>query len=103
MAQIIQQGSTPTHKFSTPYEKNEVERAIITYCQNGRIVLEKSGEEIVIENNSITANLTQEDTLSFDEMGDVKMQIKVKLTNGKVIPSNDMYASVKDVLNKEVM
>jgi hypothetical protein len=36
-------------------------------------------------------------------MGDVKMQIKVKLTNGNVIPSNDMYASVKDVLNKEVM
>ena len=31
------------------------------------------------------------------------MQIKVKLKNGDVIPSNDMYAKVKDVLNKEVL
>ncbi|MEE0968197.1 MAG: hypothetical protein U0M06_02335 [Clostridia bacterium] len=103
MAQIIQQGSTPTHRFSTPYEKASVDSAIITYWQNGRIVLEKHTEDINIQDHTMTTELSQEDTLLFDERGDVKMQIKVKLTNGKVIPSNDMYASVKDVLNKEVM
>lgn len=103
MAQIIQQGSTPTHKFSMPYEKSAVDSVIITYWQNGKIVLEKYTEDIVIADLLMTTELSQEDTLLFDEKGDVKMQIKVKLTNGKVIPSNDMYASVKDVLNKEVM
>lgn len=103
MAQIIQQGSTPTHTFSTPYEKSLVDRAIITYWQNGKIVLEKHTEDIDIQDRQMITELSQEDTLSFDEKGDVKMQIKVKLTNGKVIPSNDMYASVKDVLNKEVI
>lgn len=103
MAQIIQQGSTPTHKFSTPYEKSSVDSVIITYSQNGKIVLEKHTQDIVIADLVMTTELSQEDTLLFDEKGDVKMQIKVKLTNGKVIPSNDMYASVKDVLNKEVM
>ena len=103
MAQIIQQGSTPTHKFSTPYEKSSIDSVIITYWQNGRIVLEKHAQDVVIADLAMTTELSQEDTLLFDEKGDVKMQIKVKLTNGKVIPSNDMYASVKDVLNKEVM
>lgn len=103
MVQIIQQGSTPTHTFSTPYKADSVEKAIITYSQNGRIVLEKEGLELTIKDYCISTELTQEETLSFDERGDVRMQIKVKLTNGKVIPSNDMYASLKDVLNKEVM
>ena len=103
MAQVIQQGSTPTHKFSTPYVKDAIEWAIITYWQNGKIVLEKKRDEVIIEDQLMITNLSQEDTLLFDETGDVKMQIKVKLTNGKVIPSEDMYARIKDVLNKEVM
>lgn len=103
MTQIIQQGSTPTHKFSTPYEKASVDSAIITYWQNGKTVVEKHTEDINIQDRQMTTELSQDDTLAFDEKGDIKIQIKVKLKNGKVIPSNNMYASVKDVLNKEVM
>lgn len=102
MAQIIQQGSTPIHKFTTPYKKDSVELAVVTYSQNGRIVLEKI-EDVIIDDYSILTELTQQDTLSFDEKGDVKMQIKVKSTDGKVFPSHFVYASVKEVLNKEVI
>lgn len=103
MENIIQQGSTPIHTFSTPYKKEEIQKIIITYFQNGRIVCEKKDEDISVSDFSISTNLAQEDTLLFDEKGDVKMQIKVKLKSGDVIPSNNMYAKVNEVLNKEVL
>lgn len=103
MENIIQQGSTPTHTFSTPYKKEEIQKIIITYFQNGRIICEKKDDDISVSDFSISTNLAQEDTLLFDEKGDVKMQIKVKLKSGDVIPSNNMYAKVNEVLNKEVL
>ena len=103
MANVIQQGATPTHKFHTPYPKDFVESAIITYEQNDKIVLEKTGDELIVEDNSISAELTQEDTLSFSDDCDVKIQLKVKSQNGSVIPSKIIYATVDEVLNKEVM
>lgn len=102
MAQI-QQGATPTHKFKTPYLREFVESAIVTYAQGGEIVLNKEGAELTIEDNAILVELTQEETLKFSESRDVHIQVKVKSTNGKVIPSNIIYASVAEVLNREVM
>lgn len=103
MENIIQQGSTPIHTFSTPYKKEEIQKIIITYFQNGRIICEKKDDDISVSDFSLLTKLTQEDTLLFDEKGDVKMQIKVKLKSGDVIPSNNMYAKVNEVLNKEVL
>jgi hypothetical protein len=103
MNNIIFQGSTPTHKFKTPYTRVFVDSAIVTYAQNGEIVLNKEGAELTIEDNTILVELAQEETLKFDESRDVHIQIKVKANNGKVIPSNIIYASVAEVLNREVM
>ena len=66
-------------------------------------MLEKHTQDIDIQDFQMTTELSQEETLLFDIKGDVKMQIKVKLTDGKVVVSNDMYANIKDALNKEVM
>jgi hypothetical protein len=99
----IQQGATPTHKFKTKYPRDFVESVIVTYAQGGEIVLNKEGAELTIEDNAILVELTQEETLKFDESRDVHIQLKVKSMNGKVIPSNIIYASVAEVLNREVM
>lgn len=103
MTPNIQQGATPTHKFKTPYPRDFVESAIVTYAQGGEIVLNKEGAELTIEDNAILVELTQEETLKFDKSRDVHIQLKVKSMNGKVIPSNIIYASVAEVLNREVM
>jgi hypothetical protein len=99
----IQQGATPTHKFKLPYSRDFVDSAIVTYAQNGETVLDKEGAELTIDDNAILVELTQEETLRFDENCDVRIQIKVKSKNGKVIPSKIIYASVEEVLNREVM
>lgn len=99
----IQQGATPTHKFKTKYTRDFVDSVIVTYAQNDEIVFNKDGEEVTIEDNAIFVELTQEETLKFDEKYDVQMELKIKSKNGKVIPSNIIYASVGKVLNREVM
>lgn len=99
----IQQGATPTHKFKIPYPSDFVDSVIVTYAQNDEIVLNKEGDEVTVEDNAILVELTQEETLKFYESRDVHIQVKVKARNGKVIPSNIIYASVAEVLNREVM
>ena len=63
MENIIQQGSTPIHTFSTPYKKEEIQKIIITYFQNGRIICEKKDDDISVSDFSLLTKLTQEDTL----------------------------------------
>ena len=99
----IQQGATPTHRFAIPFSADYVERAVVTYVQGGTKVVEKLLGADAITGDQLSVSLTQEETLAFDEKADVKIQLKVKLTNGKVLPSNVIYASVSEVLNKEVM
>lgn len=100
---MIYQGSTPTNEISVPFPAETIAEAVITYEQDGAVVLEKHTEDLAIADYSVTAELTQEETLRFDADKMVVIQIKVKTTNGKVIPSDKMYASVYEVLNKEVL
>lgn len=103
MGNTIYQGSTPTNEFSVPFPADAIAEAVITYEQDGKTVLEKHTEDLAIADYSVTAELTQEETLRFEADKIVVIQIKVKTTDGKVIPSDKMYASVYEVLNKEVL
>lgn len=102
MAQISQ-GSTPTHKFHLSLSSDMIESAIVTYAQHDKTVFEKQGDDVAIGDNCITVELTQEDTLALDPNESVRVQIKVKTMNGKVIPSKMLYLTTNEVLNKEVM
>ncbi len=102
MANIIQ-GSTPDNKFELPFAQSLVENISITYKQKGEIVFKKAGDDVKIEGGYAIVTLTQEETLSLIEEDIVEVQLKVKTTNGKVIPSSKLYVGVYEVLDKEVM
>lgn len=101
MSNNIIQGSTPTHTFNTPYPKSLIEKAIITYKQGDQTVLEKKDDDVTINDYSIVTKLSQKETLSFDPSKMVCIQIKVKTIDGDVVPSNKLYKSVDEVLNKD--
>lgn len=103
MDNVIFQGSTPTNEISIPFPKNLIDKVVVTYEQDGNIVLEKYTDDLTISDYSVTAELNQEETLRFEADKMVVIQIKVKTTDGDVIPSDKMYASVYEVLNKEVL
>lgn len=61
--------TTPRHRFILPkaVSADELEWALISYEQNGKIVLEKDLASLTIEGQVLSIRLTQEETALFDE------------------------------------
>lgn len=95
--------STPQQKFILPFDVNQyVEKLLITYTQD-EIVFEKKLVDVKVEGNTIFYDLTQEETNLFNSNKSVKLEIRVKTKNGKVLPSKTYILPVYDVLNDEVL
>lgn len=56
--------------------------------------------DIDVENKQIRITMTQGDTKLFN-VGKIKIQIKAKLDNGTVIPSQIVYTTMKEILEAE--
>lgn len=95
-------GTTPTLIFDTPYKKDIVEGGYITFQQEGKVVLDKSvGEETVsVEDNMISVQLSQQETLLFTEYDELRMQIRLNLKSGKRVASNTIFVPVFGVLRE---
>ena len=96
-------GTTPTHTFTFSVDLSDVKDFVITYVQQGKIVLEKKKSDCTISENKIAVTLTQEETLKFDHKTMVEMQAKVLMNGGTVLASNIFTAYVSRVLNEEVL
>lgn len=101
MVKIIPVGCTAVHTFIYPYSEAETAVIYITYKQKFGIAAEKSKEDIrFMGEDKIIAYLTQTDTLKFKENEPVEIQIRARLTDGRVIKSNIVKASTDKLLKK---
>ncbi len=101
-------GTTPKHIFYFPFDQNEVSVLKITYFQKGKVCFTKELSDVTFQpdEETITLQLSQEDTLSFekyswlDRQRDslILVQIRVKLTNGQCLASDVMKDRLGDVL-----
>lgn len=91
-------GTTPTLKFTLPFEANNVIEAWITFSQNKNIILDKTFDDCSIDDKVIILVLSQEDTLSLDPRWDVDIQIRIKTADNKVIASNIFSETVDRIL-----
>lgn len=57
---------------------------------------------IDVENKILSISLTQEDTLFFNE-GELKVQGKFLLRNGKVIPSKVIEGTLEEILDETIL
>ena len=64
-------GSTPTNVFNLNIDLTDA-RVYVTYMQKGKVIVEKSNENLDITSDSLVVSLTQEDTLKFAP-GDVEV------------------------------
>lgn len=96
-------GTTPTHIFKLPFEKDVIKAIRIIYAQNNQIVLVKNTEDCVLENGTATVKLTQEDTLSFDSSKSVEIQVRVLTAGEDALVSNIKCISVERCLDKDVI
>ena len=80
-------GTTPTNVFRTDVDLENASVLFVSYKQNGKVVLEKSLEDVSVKKTLVTVNLTQKETLLFQD-GIVTIQIRAKFPDNTAIASN---------------
>lgn len=96
-------GTTPTHTFTLPFEKEMLAEVRITYTQNKKKIITKEMEDLEIDGNDISLTLTQEETFLFEEGKNVSIQLKIKITEGLVFNSDIIEMRVDPSLDDEVI
>ena len=107
--------TTPKHIFTFETDPSDFARILITYAQNGEIVMEKNKEDLQVDPITIPSGkvvgynawfrMTQEETKAFKaEPGkQVSVQVRVLTYAGEALASEKRTISVLDVLNDEVL
>ena len=93
----MKRGTTPTNTFKTNIDLTGA-TVFLTYSQRGRVVLEKTGDDLEISAEAIITRLTQKDTLGFDALQKVSIQIRYVFPDGTAGASNIMAVEVGDIL-----
>lgn len=96
-------GTTPTHTFTIPFEKELVTDLRITYTQKKKKILTKHLKDVEIVGNDINITLTQEETFNFKEKEMVFVQLKIKTVDGQVFNSDLILMRVEPALDNEVI
>ena len=89
-------GTTPTNTFNVNVDLREA-RIYISYYQRGRVVVEKTGEDLTVIESQITTELTQEETLRF-KAGPVRIQIRYVMPDGTADASNIIETTAEEIL-----
>lgn len=105
----IRRGTTPTHTFTSSTDLSEATALYVTYQQGGKTVVEKSLEDIAVTTDSdtgsctMTVELSQEETLAFDEKKQVEIQVRAAFANGTALASNIINSSPARLLKEGVI
>ena len=96
-------GTTPTHTFTLPFDTGGIQALKVTYARDGEIVLTKEKANCVLEGDTVSVRLTQEETLLFDNRQLVQIQLRVLLENGDALCSDIYHCHTGMLLDDEVM
>lgn len=97
---LIIRGGTKEHSFRVPFDIKLARKMRISYKQEGRLILEKNLRDVqVLGDNLIHYELSETDTLKFKADSIVTVQMRVELTNHKVITSEIFEVDVVDVID----
>ena len=99
----MRRGSTPTHSFVLPMGEDDIKKVEITYCQDGKIVLQKGLYQSTIEGNVLSVTLSQADTFEFAENTSVEIQVRVLTNDDCVFVSNILCVPCDKCLSSEVL
>ena len=96
-------GTTPKHTFTFPFETDLIQELKITYSQNKKIILEKYLDDFVIDGNTLSVTLTQEETFLFAGDVNVELQARVLTMGGDALSSDIRIITAERCLDSEVL
>ena len=88
----MRRGTTPTNLFKSNVDLTEAEVLYITYKQRGVIVIEKTIEDVTIDEKNF------EETLRLDPKQKVEIQVRARFPGGRAIGSNIVETTVGRIL-----
>lgn len=97
----MRRGTTPTNTFEVDRDLTEA-RVYVTYSQMGKVVIEKTNEDLTITADSIECTLSQEDTLALKD-GIVEIQIRYITELGAADASDIMRTTAERILKDGVI
>ena len=102
----MKRGSTPTFTFEIPFDVSAIQSCFVTMKQtvgNKVVQIDKSKDQCVLQDKTISCDLTQEDTLKFDAHRNASVQLRVLTSGGKALVSNVFTVMVGKVLKEGVI
>lgn len=107
MAETIVRGTTPTHIFNTDIDLTGAEVVYVSYKQkgSGRVLIERTVDDVDVHSDRLEFKLTQEETLKLNKMKniEVEMQIRARFPDGTAVASNWMYAEAGMIVKDGVI
>ncbi len=99
----MRQGTTPTHTFTLPIGTDIVSKVLIVYAQSDEEILRKTEQDCNVMGNTISVDLTQDETFLFDCGKNVQIQVRILTSDGKALASNIIVTDVDNCLTDEVL
>lgn len=93
----IRRGTTPTHTFGVDLDLRDA-IVFVHYTQNGIVIVEKTGKDVITDEESITVTLSQQETLKFEANVPVCIQISYVLQDGTADKSNVIVLMANETL-----
>lgn len=84
--------------FEYPFSKEETKKIEIVFEQNDKIILKKTLKNCFFSENILSVMLTQEETMLFDSVHEIKMQIQCVLIDGATPKSIVMSTFADEIL-----
>lgn len=97
----MKRGTTPTNTFSVDVDLRDA-TVFVDYEQDGRIVLEKTGDDLTITEKAVSLTLSQEDTLAF-KPGWVQIQLRYVTAGGAADASNIIQTTAERIIKDGVI
>lgn len=89
-------GSTPTNTFSVNIDLTDA-TVYVSYWQRGKVIIEKTGDDLAITEDRIVVSLSQKDTLAL-QTGEVEIQIRYVMPDGTADASNIIKVNSERIL-----
>ena len=97
----MRRGSTPTNTFEVDIDLTGA-TVFVSYEQKGQIIVEKTGTDLTIDDDSIVLQLKQEETLRFAP-GEVLIQVRYVFPNGTADASNIIRTTFDRIIKDGVI
>ena len=103
MRLLIIRGTTPTHTFTLPINRELCDKVRIIYSQ-GDTPIKVEGERLkFLSDNTVSCTLTQAETLSLDCAKPCDIQVRILTKDGSAPASDIIRKSVGRCLDDEVL